>query len=77
MRHHEMITETIKRRKFTHNTCDVCQSKYDDNIGLGARISSKKEHDDGDYSCYDICDDCFNGKLLPFLTSLGAVPHDD
>lgn len=77
------IPEHMKE-SITHKSCDICKR-----LDIGRDRCKMDETDvsfrDVEYSypecskwktySYDICHDCFEGKLMPALSELGAEPR--
>ena len=80
MEHYEIVTEPIK--KLVKKTCDICGNElkeyYTENgidyanvVEMSHEKSEFKYEASGKYMELDICGDCFEGKILPFLRSIG------
>jgi len=76
MKHYETVTETVTQTvdKYIETTCDICGANLDNNVNryhectisyIHYYTSSKESFEP------DICVDCFEGKVLPLLRSIG------
>jgi hypothetical protein len=79
MKHYQETTKTIN--KLIKTTCDICGNeikKYTgstvDDVEISHRIGKQyPENDDTEYYNPDICGDCFESKIVPFLEGLGVT----
>lgn len=89
MRKHEKVTSTVTKEVLVETTCDLCgkvaksgdwqSSTYDeDDTEVTVTVRARQAitgYDYGDVTeqYVDICPECFQNKLIPFLESEGAV----
>ena len=84
MKHYEktIIPQQVKE-VLTSTTCDLCKGKIEtkeyyatQDVKVECRTGmSYPEGGFGEYTEVDLCPDCFNSKLLPWLCSQGAEPR--
>lgn len=78
----ETKTITSMNRKYLNTTCDICGKEFQDEEGFIVVNYSRViiEHVKGESYPEetfesklepDICSECFEGKILPFLRSIG------
>lgn len=85
MKHMKTIQIPAKTEKVVEKiTCDLCgkeisdtQFKIDDVEICHESGSSYPEGGSGTRIAVDMCGDCFNGKLMPWLKSQGAEPRTE
>lgn len=67
----------------THRTCDICHEVIDSHPMFGRNdvnvewaYSNNLYPEGGEITTtsFDICGDCFDSKLVPWMKSLGAEP---
>ncbi len=84
MKHYEktIIPQQVKE-VLASTTCDLCKEKIEikehwaiQDVKIQCRTGmSYPEGGFGEYTEVDLCPDCFNSRLLPWLRSQGAEPH--
>jgi hypothetical protein len=84
MKHYEktIIPQQVKE-VLASTTCDLCKEKIEtkecwaiQDVEIQCRTGmSYPEGGFGECTEVDLCPDCFNSKLLPWLRSQGAEPH--
>lgn len=69
------------REVVTHTTCDLCGQQIKPKIGNADEVEVKHrtgsaypEGGSGEETSVDLCGDCFDGRLVPWLESQGAKP---
>ncbi len=81
MEHKKVVEKHIDLQTIVdHYTCDICGEVINESNGWSyTNIEIKKGFScDGDYSAqeFDMCEDCWGYKLIPWFKSLGAVPRE-
>ena len=84
MKHYKETTETkiITSRKYLNTTCDICGKEFEEEEGFIVRNYSRvriehvkgESYPEGTFESKlepDVCTECFEGKILPFLRSIG------
>jgi hypothetical protein len=81
MEHHKTITIPERQSTvFDYKTCDLCKKKIEEEYGEKSEVTMLysngyhyPEGGGGTEQIFDVCPDCWNDKIVPFMEGQGAL----
>jgi hypothetical protein len=90
MKNYKKVHREHDDKVLTSITCDICKTEYPgtkwgrqssyDILETKIEISEGKGYPEGTFGTiinFDICPECFNNKLIPFLVRSGATVKEE